>query len=418
LDHVLRTSPFAGSSVAIGDLEGSAYVPRDNSLWLADDDGRAIYEVDVRSGVLKRRITRDRFADVRRLDGGVRAGRARTHEINALAYDANSDSLFAFTGLTTAFRLTRTTGRLQLDSYQPLSGVLVEAAAWNPGDGRLYIGGFSTLWPYSYVKNTVGSPLHVPGVRNIYGMDFTDDGKNLFASLWGSARVTRVSWPSRIVVPGWDLDLAAFGLLDARGVEVINDQLWVSDGSDLQPPGDPKDHAVLVFDVGGSGITPPATAPGASAVRNLIGNAGFERSCRGWDTLAGTDVALTRVRGGHNGSWAAHVKRTKGTGAIRLADVPGWVDRTRGGTYTGSLWVRSSKPGGNLRLRLQERDGERTVGQTVARVELTRRWQQVSVSLVPRSPRRSSIDYSAMVSRARAGTSFDADGASLTRSRL
>jgi hypothetical protein len=401
--------------VAIGDLEGSAYVPRDSSLWLADDDGRAIYEVDARSGALKRRITGDRFAEVRPLGGGPRAGRARTAEINALAYDETQDALFAFTGLTTAFRLTRRDGRLTLDSFQPLSGVLVEAAAWNPGDGRTYIGSFSTLWPYSYEKNTVGGPLAVAGVTNIYGMDFSDDGKDLFTARWGSARITRVSWPSRTVVPGWDLDLAAFGLLDARGVEIINDQLWVADGSDLHAPGDPRDHAVLVFGMGGTSL-PPGTgsSPGGSAAKNLVGNAGFERSCRGWRAQSST--TLTRVRGGYVGSWAARVARTKRTGRIRLADDPGWVARTRSGTYTASLWVRSSKPGGVLRLRLRERDGSRTFSQAVAVVALTPSWRQVTVSLVPRSPRRSSLDFAAMVRQARVGTYFDADGARLTRS--
>jgi hypothetical protein len=92
------------------------------------------------------------------------------------------------------------------------------------------------------------------------------------------------------------------------------------------------------------------------------------------------------------------------------------VVRTRRGTYTASLWVRSSKPGGVLRLRLRERERRRTLGQAVAIVALTPNWRQVTVSLVPRSPRRSSIDYAAMVSRARAGTYFDADVARLTRS--
>ncbi|MDQ4109310.1 MAG: hypothetical protein M3138_10990, partial [Actinomycetota bacterium] len=44
--RTIRTSPFAGSSISMRDAEGSAFVPRDNSLWLADDNGRAVYEID------------------------------------------------------------------------------------------------------------------------------------------------------------------------------------------------------------------------------------------------------------------------------------------------------------------------------------------------------------------------------------
>ena len=35
--RLLRTHPFAGSTVSVKDNEGSAYVGRDNSLWLCDD---------------------------------------------------------------------------------------------------------------------------------------------------------------------------------------------------------------------------------------------------------------------------------------------------------------------------------------------------------------------------------------------
>jgi hypothetical protein len=258
LDRTLSTSPFAASKVAMADHEGSAYVPKDNSLWLADDNGRAIYEVNVRTGELKRRIRGDRFAVVRRLGGGVRAGEDRTQQIQALAYDPTRDALFAFAGpccwpdvRSTAFRLTRTAGRLKLDSYQRLPGVLVEGAAWNPGDGKVYIGSHSTLWKYSYARDTVGRALAIPGVKSIYGMDFTSDGKDLFVAR-PATRVTRVDWASRTIVPGWDVDLAAFGPLDVRAVEVIRRRLWVSDGSDLRAPGDPLRHALFVFGLGGS----------------------------------------------------------------------------------------------------------------------------------------------------------------------
>ena len=45
LNRTIRTSPFIGSSVSMGDNEGSAFVPSDNSLWLADDNKDRIYKV-------------------------------------------------------------------------------------------------------------------------------------------------------------------------------------------------------------------------------------------------------------------------------------------------------------------------------------------------------------------------------------
>jgi hypothetical protein len=257
LERTLGTSPFAESKVGMTDHEGSAYVPKDNSLWLADDDGRAIYEVDARTGAFKRRIRGDRFAAVRQLGGGGRAGEYRTQQIQGLAYDRTRDTLFAFSGTccwpdihSTAFRLTRQAGSLELDSYQPVSGVVVEGAAWNPGDRKVYVGSSSTLWKYSYARNTVGRAIAIPGVKSIYGMDFTNDGKDLFIGR-PATRVTRVDWASRTIVPGWDVDLAPFGVLDVRAVEVFRRRLWVSDGSDVRASGDPLQHALFVFRLGG-----------------------------------------------------------------------------------------------------------------------------------------------------------------------
>lgn len=409
LERTLRTRPFVGSTVGTNDHEGSAYVPQDNSLWLADDDGHSIYEVDALTGELKRRIRGYRFAEVRALSTNLRAGVYRTAEIQALAYDASRDELFVFSGTccppkinSTAFRLTRKSGELRLDSYRTLNGLQVEGAAWNPGDRKLYFGSGTRMWSYSYAQNAVGSSFGVPGLTNIYGMDFTDDGRDLFVAR-PYTRVSRVDWVSKTLVPGWDLDLVPFGVLDVRAVEVVHEQLWLSDGSDLRGAGDPLNHALFVLDVGGT----------ASVGKNLIGNTGFEHDLRGWDTRPTSGVSVQRERGGHAGSWSVRLKRTKGTGALRLGDDPGWVPRSRGGTYTASLWVRSAKPGEDLVLRIQERVGKRTVGLAFARVELKRKWQQVSATLVPRSAGRSSIDYAALVPQARPGTSFEADSAGL-----
>ena len=257
LERTISTRPFAQSGVVSTDHEGSAYVPKDNSLWLADDDGHAVYEVDARTGALKRRIRGYRFAALEQRGGGPPAGVSRTAEIQALAYDARKDVLYAFSGgccpadiQSTAFRLTRRSGKLRLDSYQPLlPGLQVEGAAWNPGDKKLYIGSHGSIWRYSYVTNHVGGGLGIAGITNIYGMDFTYDGKDLFlARPW--TRVTRVDWATRTIVPGWNLDLAPYGVLDVRAVEVVANKLWVSDGSDKRSPGDPLDHAVFVFGLG------------------------------------------------------------------------------------------------------------------------------------------------------------------------
>ena len=426
LNRTVRTNPFAGSDVLARDHEGSAYVAEDNSLWLADDDGRSVYEVNPQTGALKRWIRGKQFSAVLELGGGPRATTARTDDIQAIAYDAARDALYVFSGtccvpglLPTVFRLTRSAGRLELDSYQALPVTEVAAAGWNPGDGKVYIGADSTIQTYTWAGNTVGPGFGIPGVSSIYGLDFTDDGKDLFVAR-PPATITRVDWASKTKVPGWELDLTPYGVLDARASELLGDQLWVSDGFDFRPAGDPLSHALFVFDVGGT-VTPPGpgtpgtpgTPGGPSPSKNLVGNSGFERGLRGWeDTTSG--AKLTRVKGGHSGSWAARVKRTGARGTLGLTDAPNWVGKSTDGTYTGSLWVRSSQKGSVLTLKLRELKGEKKVGQGVARITLTKKWQQVTVTLPSKKPGRSTIDYSATVKRAEKGASFDADDAGLT----
>jgi hypothetical protein len=137
LDRIVRTSAT--------DVEGIAYVPRDNSVWLADDDGDAIHELNADTGALRRTIGASSFGSVTRVGSSERATSARYGDIESLAYDTVNDRLYVFSGSCcsaaaqpTAFRLTRSGSRLALNSWQPLvPGTEYTAAGWNPADRRL-----------------------------------------------------------------------------------------------------------------------------------------------------------------------------------------------------------------------------------------------------------------------------------------
>jgi PKD repeat protein len=271
LDRTIRTRPFAGSSVMMKDHEGSAYVPRDNSLWMSDDNANAVYEMDVTTGALKQMIPRSVFNSAPRFGGGAQAGADRTDDFESLAYDQVNDRLYLFSGpcctssvLPTAFRFTRQSGSLQVESYQPLaSGANYTASAWNPADGKIYVGVGSQLRTYNYEMNTAGSTFQVSGLSGILGMGFSSDGADLFV-VTNAEVLKRVAWASKTIVPGWTFDLLPFGVLDSRGVELIGDELYVSDGADSRASDDPLKYAVFVFDVTGS--TP--VAPTASFTAN------------------------------------------------------------------------------------------------------------------------------------------------------
>ena len=124
-NRLIRTSPFQSSASSLRDNEGSAYVARDNSLWLASDNDNALFEVNRTTGALRRRIPQRAFINARRVGGGPRAGDARTQDLEALAYNARADVLYAFSGSTSG------PDRLPLDPGRPASapGPVLAAAA-------------------------------------------------------------------------------------------------------------------------------------------------------------------------------------------------------------------------------------------------------------------------------------------------
>jgi hypothetical protein len=261
VSRIIATTPFAGSRRSMQDNEGSAYVPGDRSLWMVDDEGQRIFVVDARTGALKRTIGSRALESVRRFGGGPTAGNARSRDLESVSYDAARDRLYAFSGSDcwpstencqvaarpTAFRLDRRAGRLQLHSYQPLpGGTNANAAAWNPGNRRTYIGESDGIRRYDYVRNRLGPVTRVAGVAGIGGMDFAAAADALVVS-HGATMLSRVDWATRSLAGGWTVDLAPLHVQDARGVEVVGDRLLVSDGADDRPTSSPYRYGVFVL---------------------------------------------------------------------------------------------------------------------------------------------------------------------------
>ena len=263
LARTIHTSPFGNSSISMKDAEGSAYVPRDNSIWLADDNGRAIYEVDPTNGNLKRMIGSATFQATPRFGGGQVAGSTRDQDIEGMAYDAGKDALYVFSGICcsgssqpTAFRMLRDgKGVFQVESYQPLpTGSDYTASGWNPADGKLYVGVHKDFRSYDYATNAPGPTFQVPNLRAILGMSFSANGQQLYVAHHdssGNAQLSVVDWGTKTLVPGWTFTLTSFGIRDSRAVELVNGQFYILDGYDGRPKGDPLRHALYVFNVSG-----------------------------------------------------------------------------------------------------------------------------------------------------------------------
>ena len=254
----IRTTPFVGSTLVTHDVEGTAYVPGDTSLWISDDNGRAIFEIDPITGALKRKIGRAAFEAAPQLGGGPLAGTWRARDFESMAYDEATDSLYVFSGpccsasvLPTAFRLKRrgNNGTFKVESYQPLVATAnYTGAGWNGADGKVYVARGAVLRSYNYVANTLGATFKIPLLSGITGMDFSSKGADLYVSTTAET-IRRVDWGTRTLVPGWTFDLTGFGVRDSRAVELIDGEFYVPDGYDARPVGDPLRYAVFVFSV-------------------------------------------------------------------------------------------------------------------------------------------------------------------------
>jgi PKD repeat protein len=495
LTRTIRTSPFENDpSDSLDDGEGSAYVSRDDSLWLVDDNNEEIVEVDPSTGAVKRVIPHGDFEAAQRYGGSSLAGPDRDGDLESMAYDQDKDLLYAFSGscctnaeLPTVFRLKRDQrGVFQVDSYQPLSNSAdYTGAAWNPTDGELYVGVGPDIRRYDYPSNDAGSAFQIPHLGGIRGMTFSPDGADLFTV--SNTTLYRADWATKTLVPGWTLDLSPFDIQEARGVELIGSHFFVVDGYDSREMGDPLRYAVFVLNADGQGTPADASfkasttsghaplsvsftdtsshapvewwwdfgdgstssAPnpdhtfkeggvfgvrltvsnegGSSSVvheiavssmpssGNLVGNAGFENSTKGWST-SDPAVTLSRVSGGHSGAWAAHVKNTAGTRTCKLTDHPSWVGTTHPGVYTAKLWVRSKDPGAVVKLRVTEYVNKVNVGYRTDEVKLKTSWRRLVVAYQAGSPGVSSLDLQTYRSNAPNGLCFEADDASITLS--
>ncbi len=266
LNHLIQTSPPLGSTSRLRDNEGSAYVADGDALWMASDNDDALFEFDRTTGVQRRVVAQSAFVNAPRFGVGGTAGQARTEDLEALAYDATADVIYAFSGSTgatpTAFRLTRDVNhQFQVESWQPLPSEWT-GAGWRLADGLTYVANDSTIRTYDFETNTFGTPFAIPGLSKILGLDFDDVTGDLLA-VNSSERLYRASMTTRTLLTGWNgISLTGFGLLDTRAVEVIGEQVLVTDGADsgVRPVTDPMSHAVFVFDVTG----PSTSAPTAS----------------------------------------------------------------------------------------------------------------------------------------------------------
>jgi hypothetical protein len=122
--------------------------------------------------------------------------------------------------------------------------------------------------------------------------------------------------------------------------------------------------------------TTTTAAPAPPAGGGLLADPGFEAGLGGWRPLDG--AGLRRMGSSRSGGWAAML--TAGRGAAPGMAVPSVTHCRVGATYAGELWVRGSRPGMPVEVRLLELvDGARYASDTVGVVLADTRWRRIEV---------------------------------------
>jgi hypothetical protein len=278
-ERTIATTPFVNSDVQMKDGEGMAYVNPNDTLWLADDNGKKIYEMARASGVLLSSIPASVFAQARRFGRSELAGLQYTKDMEALAYDSLNDHLYLYSAACcpnppAAFRLTRSTptSSFTVESFQPIPVAIdPTGGAFHPTEGVIYLAtGKSDIARYDYETNTVGPavPMEQRG-GIIYGLGFTPDGTKLWV-VTSKNEVYRLDWATKRVDTDYVFDLLALSdpIRDARAVELIDGKLYILDGDDNRSKGDPLRYAVSVFRVVPTPTTPAAPTNLVAAVNS------------------------------------------------------------------------------------------------------------------------------------------------------
>lgn len=275
LSGLVSSHPWSGGSNA-SDVEGLGYVPGDNSMWVADDNGDRIYEISSSSGSYKTKIDAVTFQAAQAVGSGtIPAGTlsnpTRTDDLESIIYDPAADVLYVTSGACcntpagqppynpTVYKLTRQSGKFQPTSWQPLpEGQDATAAGWRPGTG-MYLGKGSKIKTYNFATNTIGPDISLP-VSSIVGIDFSDANTAFVTTASANTASGRTTADSdstihRFNISGsnwtedlnWKFNLKNTGMIDARDLAIVGDTFWVSDGYDSRPDGD---HPIFKYDVG------------------------------------------------------------------------------------------------------------------------------------------------------------------------
>jgi len=240
------------------DAESLQFVPVNNSLWITDDDSHHVYEMDLTTHEIK---TVFDDVDLGTFTNGDIQDHCANHlgacDIESVAYNKNSDTLYIFTGKAPGdpviFKLTRpdTNSTFALTAYNKLNGIEYPATTFINSDFIVASG--KSLYTYNFDTNQRGSTaLYTTPKGKIVGLAYDESSNTLWVTT-SNFELIKVDWATKDTLCVYNM--RDNGVYDPRGIEVINNKLYILEGINNKakadeataPIGHPLKNAIHIY---------------------------------------------------------------------------------------------------------------------------------------------------------------------------
>lgn len=263
----LLTSLFADSSINLTlkedkdiilpgtdlkDLEGLAYVPFDETIWIADDDLSAIIEVDCITGVVKSTLDENDFVNATYLNNSSNPqnetaanGGSHVDELETIGFDSTTGSLYVINtvndpslnppkDIATIFKLSKPEKdeAFVFDDWQELpTAGSHKFTAMVVINGEILISDSDDLFTYDFSSNSIASQAidfspNIPTSGTVSGLSF--DGTFLWVLKRSGEKVHKVYWDTITPVATYDVSSL---FTETRGIAVSEDRIYIGESS-------------------------------------------------------------------------------------------------------------------------------------------------------------------------------------------
>jgi hypothetical protein len=238
------------------DGESLQYVAPNNSLWITDDDSNSVFEIDLTTKELKSTFTDEDFGTFASdIQDECQYGVGGVCDIESVSYDANNDDLYIFVGhsgssTASVFKLTRgdTNASFAISDYRKLNGVEYPASIFINGD--LIVSTGKELYKYNFNTNQlVGSSLYYSSNNSdIVGLAYSN---NILYMTTLNYDLMKLNWQTKELISKYSMN--DNGVYDPRGIEVIDNKLYILDGVNssgngfIAPQGSPLKGAIHIY---------------------------------------------------------------------------------------------------------------------------------------------------------------------------